>query len=99
MMKHRSRAAIVDLALGAGLALAAPAHADGAEYRSWLQNHGMSDPAPNGMGLMSLGTQECSALRGGKPERFLVIDLEKEMGIAQSQGIVYAAHQYLCPDA
>jgi hypothetical protein len=63
MKKHASRAALAALALGASLAFAAPAHADTASYLAWLQNHGVSDPLANGTSLLSMGTQECAALR------------------------------------
>jgi hypothetical protein len=79
---------------------AAPAHADTAEYLAWLQNHGVSDPLPNGTSLVSMGTQECAALRGGRSESFLTDNLEKVgVGIAPAGDVVYAAHHYLCPGA
>jgi len=100
MKKHSSGAALAALALGAGLAFAAPAHADTAAYLEWLQNHGVSDPLANGTSLLSMGLQECNALRGGQSESFLIGNLEKVgVGRAQSEDVVYAAHQYLCPDA
>jgi hypothetical protein len=100
MIKQGSAAALAALALGAGLAFAAPAHADTAEYLTWLQNHGVSDPLPNGTSLVSMGTQECAGLRAGRSESFLIDNLEKVgVGRAQSGDVVYAAHHYLCPDA
>ena len=100
MKKSASRAALAVLALGAGLAFAAPARADTTEYLAWLQNHGVSDPLANGMSLLSMGTQECNALRGGQNEGFLIANLETVgVGRAQSEDVVYAAHHYLCPDA
>jgi hypothetical protein len=96
MMSRVSRAA---LALGAGLAFAVPARADTADYVAWLQNHGVTGPLPDGTSLLSMGTPDRAALREGKSERFLIIQLEKEMGAAQSEDIVIGAHRYLCPDA
>jgi hypothetical protein len=100
MIKQASAAALAALALGAGLAFAAPAHADTAEYLAWLQDHGVSDPLANGMSLESAGTMECAGLRGGRSESFLTDNLEKVgVGIAPAGDVVYAAHHYLCPDA
>jgi hypothetical protein len=100
MIKQASAAALAALALGAGPAFAAPAHADTADYLAWLQNHGVPDPLPNGTSLVSMGTQECAALREGKSESFLTDNLEKVgVGIAPAGDVVYAAHHYLCPDA
>ncbi len=99
MMNHASRAGFAALAIGAGLALAVPAHADDASYLTWLQNHGVTGPLPNGTSLLSMGTQECDALRHGKPEGWLIGQLEHVTGRAQSEDIVVAAHQQLCPDA
>jgi len=99
MMGRVSWAVLAALALGAGLALAAPAHADAAGYLAWLQDHGVTAPLPNGTSLLSMGTQECAALREGKSERFLIGQLEHVTGRAQSEDIVVATHQYLCPDA
>jgi hypothetical protein len=99
MMNHASRGGFAALAIGAVVALAAPAHADDAGYLAWLADHGVTAPLPNGTSLLSMGTQDCAALRGGKSERFLIGELEKETGRAQSEDIVVAAHRYLCPDA
>ncbi len=99
MTNHAARAALSIVVLGSGLALAAPAYADDASYLSWLSNHGVTAPLPNGTSLLSMGTQECAALREGKSERFLIGQLESVTGRAQSEDIVVAAHQYLCPDA
>ena len=99
MTNHTARAALSMLALGVGLAFAATAHADDASYLSWLADHGVTAPLPNGTSLMSMGTQECAALREGKSERFLIGQLESITGRAQSDDIVVAAHRYLCPDA
>jgi hypothetical protein len=99
MTNHAARAALSMLALGAGLALAAPAHADDAGYLAWLADHGVTAPLPNGTSLLSMGTQDCAALREGKSERFLIGQLESVTGRAQSEDIVVAAHRYLCPDA
>jgi hypothetical protein len=102
MMKQTSAAALAAFALGAGLVFAGPARADTdtAGYLAWLQSHGVSDPLANGTSLLSMGTQECSALRGGKSESFLIGNLEKVgVGRAQSEDVVVAAHRYLCPDA
>ena len=99
MMNDASRAGFAALMIGAVVALAAPAHADDAGYLNWLQNHGVTGPLPNGTGLLSMGTQECDALRHGKPEGWLIGQLEHITGRAQSEDIVVAAHKYLCPDA
>jgi hypothetical protein len=100
MIKQGSAAALAALALGAGLAFAAPAHADTADYLAWLQNHGVPDPLPNGTSLVSMGTQECAGLRAGRSESFLTDNLEKVgVGIAPAGDVVYAAHHFLCPDA
>jgi Protein of unknown function (DUF732) len=88
-------AAPAALALGAGLAFAAPAHADTQGYTDFLRSHGI----PNPEGLVSQGMQECEALRSGKSETWLIGQLEHVMDAAQSDDIVVAAHRYLCPDA
>jgi hypothetical protein len=99
MTNRATWAALSTLAIGAVVALAAPAHADDTGYLAWLADHGVTAPLPNGTSLLSMGTQDCAALRGGKSERFLIGELEKETGRAQSEDIVVAAHRYLCPDA
>ena len=88
------------LIFGTGLAFAAPAVADTADYLAWLQNHGVSDPLANGMSLESAGTMECAGLRAGRSESFLIDNLEKVgIGRAPAEDVVYAAHHNLCPDA
>ena len=100
MTSRGSRVVLAALIFGTGLAFAAPAVADTADYLAWLQNHGVPDPLPNGTSLVSMGTQECAALRGGQSESFLTDNLEKVgVGIAPAGDVVYAAHHYLCPDA
>jgi hypothetical protein len=102
MTKHVSRATLAALALGAGLAFAAPANADADSYLAWLQNHGV---VGSGSGqyspsfLLQTGNDECAALQEGRSEQFLIGQLYTQMGRAPAQDIVYAAHHYLCPGA
>jgi hypothetical protein len=95
MLRHVSRAALAALALGGGLAFAAPAHADTQGYIDYLRNHGM----PNPESQVSRGMQECQALRSGKSEGWLIGQLEHVMSQADSSLIVVGAYQYLCPGA
>ncbi len=102
MKKHVPRAVLAALALGAGLAFAAPAHADTQGYLDYLSNHGIANPqgnAMNGTTYLSQGQQECAALRNGKSEEWLIGQLEHVMDRADSGLIVVGAHQYLCPGA
>jgi hypothetical protein len=100
MTKHLILSAMAAIALGAGLASAAPAQADTQDYLTWLQNHGVSGPLANGMDLESAGSMECAGLRAGRPEKFLIDNLEGVgIGIAPAEDVVYAAHHYLCPGA
>lgn len=100
MMKHVSQAAPAALALAAGLAFAAPAHADAQGFIDYMRSHGYTNPvAPNGNTYLSQGQQECSALREGKPEGWLIGQLESQLSRAESELVVTGAHQYLCPDA
>jgi Protein of unknown function (DUF732) len=95
MMKHVSRGALAALALGAGLAFAAPAHADTQGFLDYMRNHGYA----NAESYLSQGMQECEALREGKSEGWLIGQLEHVMSRAESQLVVVGAHQYLCPGA
>lgn len=100
MRERTLRAPLAALALGVGLAFAAPAHADTGEYLAWLQNHGVSDLLANGASLLSTGTSECNALSADRSESFLIDNLDKVgAGRAPADDVVYAAHHYLCPDA
>jgi hypothetical protein len=90
---------LIPVMASAAVFLAAPAHADTQGYLAWLQSHGVSDPAPNGNSLVSQGQQECQALQSGKSQSWLIGQLESQMGSAQAEDIVVAAHQYLCPGA
>lgn len=90
------------MAVFAAITFAAPAHADTQGYFDYLSNHGVANPqgnAPNGTTWLSQGQQECSALRGGKSEEWLIGQLEHVMDQADSGLIVVGAHKYICPDA
>jgi hypothetical protein len=95
MLKHVSPAALAALAVGAGLVFAAPAHADTQGFLDYMRNHGYA----NAESYLSQGMQECAALRNGKPEGWLIGQLEHQMSRAESELVVVGAHQYLCPDA
>lgn len=68
------------------------------EYLQWLLQHGVEN-LPNGNSLLAQGQQECQGLRNGQSEMTLIGQLEGQMGRAQADDIVVAAHRYLCPDA
>jgi hypothetical protein len=101
MMKHVSGAAVAALALGAGLAFAAPARADTQGFLDYMRSHGYANQGPtsNGNTYLSQGQQECAALRAGKSESWLIGQLESQLSRAESQLVVTGAHQYLCPGA
>ena len=100
-MKHFARIAISALALGAGLLFAAPAHADAEGFNDYMRSHGYPNlgPTSNGNTYLNQAMQECSALRAGKSENWLIGQLESQLSRAESQLVVIGAHQYLCPDA
>lgn len=78
------------------------ANADGNtdEYMQFLSSHGIyNDTAPNGVTWLANGQQTCVALRNGASEKQLIGQFEGQMGRAQSDDIVVAAHRYLCPGA
>lgn len=86
--------------LAAGIACAPLAQADGtSDYLAWMHSHGARDPLPNGNSLLSQGMQECSALRAGKSEGWLIGQLESQVDRADAEDVVVIAHRYLCPDA
>jgi Protein of unknown function (DUF732) len=95
MMKHVSPAALAALALGAGLAFAAPAHADTQDFLNYMRNHGYA----NAESYLSQGMQECAALRAGKSQGGPIGQLEHQLRRAESELVVVGAHQYLCPGA
>jgi hypothetical protein len=102
------KALVLPAVIAAGVLSAPLAHADPAsdndQYDQWLISHGVVGDGPGQYTLEFLlptGTNECAALREGKSEVFLTGQLidAYQMGKAQAEDIVYAAHQYLCPDA
>ena len=95
MMKHLARAALAPLALAAGLAFAAPAHADTQGFLDYMRNHGYA----NAESYLSQGVQECAALRAGKPGGWLIGQLEHQLSRAESGLVAVGALKYLCPEA
>lgn len=68
------------------------------EYMQWLLQHGVTN-LPNGNSVLAQGQQECQGLRNGQSEMTLIGQLEGQMGRAQADDIVVAAHRYLCSGA
>jgi len=88
--------------LTVGLLCAPLAHADSGAYLGWLNSHGVIG---NGSGQYSedfalqTGTNTCGAIKEGKSDVFLMGQLidAYQMGRAQADDFVFAAHHYLCP--
>ena len=92
--------AVMGAVLAASIACAPLAQADNDQYDQYMISHGM---VGSGSGQYSLeyllqsGNNECAAFREGKSDTFLIGQLESQMGRAQAENIVFAAHHYLCP--
>jgi Protein of unknown function (DUF732) len=85
----------------AAVFLATPAHADEQGFNNYMASHGYPSLGPSGTGFtyLSQAQQECSAMRGGKPQEWLIGQLESQLSSAEAGLVVTGAHQYLCPDA
>ena len=91
---------MIPAALVVGIACAPLAQADDQGFMNYMASHGYSSPTGmNGVNYLSQARQECSALRAGKSEKWLIGQLESELSIAEAGLVVTGAHQYLCPDA
>jgi hypothetical protein len=95
--------ALITVIVALFLSTAPLAHADSGAYLEWLTSHGVVGNGPGQYGeefLLQTGTNTCAAIREGKSDSFLMGQLidAYQMGRAQSDDIVYAAHHYLCPN-
>ena len=77
------------------------AHADAPGFNDYMASHGYPSLGPSGTGFtyLSQAQQECSAMRNGKSQEWLIGQLESQLSRAEAGLVVTGAHQYLCPDA
>jgi hypothetical protein len=99
---------VLPAVLVAGLIFVPLAHTDPAsnndQYDQFMISHGVVGDGPGQYSedfLLQTGTNTCAAIKEGKSDSFLMGQLidAYQMGKAQSDDIVYAAHRYLCPNA
>jgi hypothetical protein len=92
---------IAGLAVFAGISFSPLAHADAQGFNDYMASHGYASLGPSGTGFtyLSQAQQECSAMRNGKSQEWLIGQLESELSRAEAGLVVTGAHQYLCPDA
>jgi hypothetical protein len=102
------KALVFPAVLAASLIFAPLAHADpdsasnNDQYSQFMISHGVVGDGPGQYSedfLLQTGTNTCAAIKEGKSDSFLMGQLidAYQMGRAQSDDIVYAAHRYLCP--
>jgi hypothetical protein len=83
-------------AIAAAVLFAPIAAADTDAYMQYLRSHNVTGGYWSDATLLSMGQQECEAMKGGKPDDFLIGELEKVgYGAAQADDIVYAARHFL----
>lgn len=87
---------IAAITVSIGAVVAAPAHADGASYIQYLNDHNIFVPGINDAVRISRGSQVCVSLHNGMtPQQ--IIDANPIVYF-DLRGVIDAAQHELCPD-